>query len=144
MSDDVLIPPVESASSVTGSLRGGHASPRGEVEVPPQRDEFSRESPSREEQRTMTSEEEQDAERRRAVQAVRDITTTGKAPIESEDQKYDWDTLCDEPLGLPEELPARVSDPGTPPREGEETAPELLTPGGYYPLSCPQPKEELP
>ena len=137
MPDDVLIPPVESASSATGSLRGGHASPRGEVEVPPQRDKFSRESPPREEQCTMTPGEERDAECQRAVQAVRDITTTGKATTESEDQKYDWDALCDEPLGLPEELPARVSDPGTPPREGEETAPELLMPRGLLPTLVP-------
>ena len=64
MPDDVLIPLVESTSSTTGSLRGGHASPRGEVEVPPQRDEFSRESPPREEQHTMTSKKERDTEHR--------------------------------------------------------------------------------
>ena len=124
MPEGVLIPLVESASSATGSFGGGQVSPRERIEVSPLGDDVSR--------------EERDAERRRAVQAVRDITTTSGAPAESEEQKYAWDTLCDEPLGLPEELPARVSDPGTPPRENEETTPELLTPKELLPTPASQ------
>ena len=36
-------------------------------------------------------------------------------PAEQEGQRYDWDELCDAPLGLPVELLNRVSDPGMPP-----------------------------
>ena len=116
MPDDVLIPPTDFASSVTDSPREGHTSPK-EGAPPREEEEPRREGPTQEEKSALTPAEERDVERRRAVQAVREITAPRQTSAEQDGQRYDWDALCDAPLGLPTELPNRVSDPGTPPIE---------------------------
>ena len=119
MPDDVLIPPIDSASSVTDSPREGYASPRVGT-LPREGEDPARGSPTQEERRVLTPAEEQDVECQRAVQAVREITAPRQPSADQDRQRYDWDTLCDAPLGLPTELTNRVSDPGTPPTGGRE------------------------
>ena len=120
MPDDVLIPPMDFASSATDSPSGGYASPSGGAQ---QRGEEgpTRGSPVHEERRTLTPEEERDLERQRAMQAMREITAPRQASAEQDGPRYDWDTLYDAPLGLPMELPNRVSNPGTPPTGGQDS-----------------------
>ena len=117
MPDDVLTPPIDFASSTTDSAREGYNSPRDEGGP-------TRGSPIHEERRTLTPAEERDVERRWAVQ---EITASRQASAEQDGPRYDWDALYDAPLGLPIELPNRVSDPRTPPTGGRESTRELVT-----------------
>ena len=126
MPDDVLTPPIDFASSATDSPREGYASPR-EGAQPRDEEGPTRGSPIHEERRTLTPAEERDVERQRAVQAVREITAPQQASTEQDGPRYDWDALYDAPLGLPIELPNRVSDPGTPPTGGRESTREPVT-----------------
>ena len=66
-------------------------------------------------------------ERQRAVQAVWEITAPRQASTKQDGPRYDWDALYDAPLGLPIELPNRVSDPRTPPTGGRESTREPVT-----------------
>ena len=129
MPDNILTPPVEFASPATGSPREGYASPREGVS-PQERESSTRESPTQEERHALTPEEERNEEHQRAVQAVREITASDRTPAEQEGQRYDWDALCDAPLGLPGELPNRVSDPEMPPMGDRGSTHEWVTSQG--------------
>ena len=61
------------------------------------------------------------------MQAVREITASRQASAEQDGPRYDWDALYDAPLGLPIELPNRVSNPGTPLTGGRESIREPAT-----------------
>ena len=73
--------------------------------------------------RTPTLEGRQAEERRRAMQAVKDITTGQPTSTPEENQMYDWDGQFDDTLGLPLQLRNWVSDPGTPPVRASPGAP---------------------
>ena len=108
MPEDVLTPPVVLASSESlaeepqripdcGSIQGNQRLPNAPVSGTP------------------TLEDWQAEERRRAVQAVKDITTGQPTSTLKENQMYDWDGQFDDTLGLPIQLRNRVSNPGTSP-----------------------------
>ena len=126
MPDNVLIPPIDFASLATDSPRGGYASPR-EGALPRDEEGPTRGSPTQEGSRSLTPAEERDVECRRAVQAVREITASRLASAEQDGPRYEWDAHYDAPLGLPTELPNRVSDPGIPPTGGQEPVREPVT-----------------
>ena len=120
MLEDVLIPPVVSASSGSseeepqwipdyGSTQGNQRLPSAQLSAPVGR--------------IPTPEDRQTEERRRAVQAVKDITTGQPTPTLEENQLYDWDGQFDDTLGLPMQLRNRISDPGTPPVRASPRAP---------------------
>ena len=93
--------PVETASAATATPASQEAGP----------DERLQETPR---ERMKSPEEEQVEDRRRAVQAVRDITMPSTPRAGKESQMYDWDAQYDETLRLPLQLRNRVSEPGTP------------------------------
>ena len=111
MPEDVLIPPVVSASS--GLLEEGpeqtpdHNPNQGNQHLPSVQ-------PYTPVSQTSMPEDRWTEEWQRAIQAVRDITTGQPSPTLEENQMYDWDGQFDETLGLPIQLRNRVSDPGTP------------------------------
>ena len=120
MLEDVLIPPVVSASSESleeepqwipnySSTQGDQRLPSAQLSAPVSR--------------TPTPEDWQAEERRRAVQAVKDITTGQLTSTLEENQMYDWDGQFDDMLGLPIQLRNRVSNPGTPPVRASPRAP---------------------
>ena len=112
MPEDVLIPPVVSASSGSleeepqripdyGSTQGNQHLLSAELSAPVGR--------------TPTLMDQQAEEQWRAMQAVKDITTGQPTSTLKESQMYDWDGQLDDTLGLPIQLRNRVSNPGTPP-----------------------------
>ena len=120
MLEDVLTPPVVSASSES-------------LEEEPQRipnysstqgnQHLLSAQPSAPVSRTPSPEDWQAEERRRTMQAVKDITTGQPTPTLEENQMYDWDGQFDDTLGLPIQLRNRVSDPGSPPVRASQRAP---------------------
>ena len=112
MPEDVLIPPVVSASSRLSEEEpqwtSDHGPNQGIWHLP-------NTQPNTPISQTSTLEDRWTEERQRAVQAMRDITTVQPTPTLKENQMYDWDGQFDETLGLPIQLRNRVSDPGTPP-----------------------------
>ena len=101
MPEDVLIPPVVSASS--GLLEEepqwipDHGPNQGNQSLPSAQ-------PSAPVSGTSMSEDRRTEEQQRAVQAVKDITTRQPTPTLKENQMYDWDGQFDEMLGLPIQL----------------------------------------
>ena len=120
MPEDVLIPPVVSASS--GSSEEG---PQQTPDYSPNQGNRRLPSvqPNTPVSQTSPSEDRQTEERQRAIQAVRDITTGQPTPTLEENQMYDWDGQFNEMLGLPIQLRNRVSDPGTSPVRASPRAP---------------------
>ena len=120
MLEDVLIPPVISASSESleeepqwipnySFTQGNQHLPSAQLSAPVGR--------------TPTLEDRQAEKRRRAVQAVKDITTGQPTSTLKENQMYDWDGQFDDTLVLPIQLRNRVSDPGTSPVRVSPRAP---------------------
>ena len=97
MPEDVLIPPVVSASS--GSSEEG---PQQTPDHGPNQGNWRPLSvqPITPVSRTSMPEDRWTKERQRAVQAVRDITTGQPTPTLEENQMYDWNGQFDETLGL--------------------------------------------
>ena len=120
MPEDVLIPPVVSASS--GLLEEGpqqtpdHGPNQGNRHLP----SAQLSTPV---SQTSTPEDRWTEEQQRAIQAVRDITTRQPTPTLDENQMYNWDGQFDETPRLPIQLRKRVSDPGTPPVRASPRAP---------------------
>ena len=120
MPEDVLTPPVVSASSESleeepqripdySSTQGNQHLPSAQVSAPVGR--------------TPTPEDWQVEKQQRAVQAVKDITTGQPTSTLEENQMYDWDGQFNDMLGLPIQLRNRVSNPGTPPVRASPRAP---------------------
>ena len=120
MPEDVLIPPVVSASSESLEEEPqwipDYSSTQGNQHL-------SSAQPSAPGRRTPTLEDWQAEEWQRAMQAVKDITTGQPTPTFEENQMYDWDGQFDDTLGLPIQLRNRVSNPGTPPVRASPRAP---------------------
>ena len=120
MPEDVLIAPVVSASSESLEEEPqqipDYSSTQGNQHLPSAQ-------PSAPVSRTPTPEDRQAEERRRALQAVKDITTGQPTSTLKENQMYHWDGQFNDTLGLPIQLRNRVSDPGTPPVRTSPRAP---------------------
>ena len=120
MPEDVLTPPVVSASSESlveepqwipdySSTQGNQHLPSAQLSAPVSG--------------TSTPEDRQAEEQWRAMQAVKDITTRQPTSTLVENQMYEWDGQFNYTLGLPIQLRNRVSDPGTPPVRASPRAP---------------------
>ena len=124
MLEDVLIPPVVSASS-----RSLEEDPQETSDHDP--NQGNRHLPNTQLNapiiQTSAWEDRRTEERQRAVQAVRDITTGQPTLTHEENQMYNWDGQFDEMLGLPIQLRNRVSNLGTPP---VRVSPKAPAPGG--------------
>ena len=118
--EDVLIPPVDSASSESleeepqwipnySSTQGNQHLLTAQLSAPVSR--------------TPTLEDQQAEEQRRAMQAVKDITTGQPTSTLKENQMYDWDGQLNDTLGLPIQLRNWVSNQGTPPVRASPRAP---------------------
>ena len=120
MPEDVLIPPVVSASSGSSEEESqqtsDHGPNQGNWRLPITQ-------PNAPISQTPMLEDRWTEERQRAVQAVRDISTGQPTPTPEKSQMYDWDGQFDETLGLPIQLRNRVSDPETPPVRASPKAP---------------------
>ena len=111
MPEDVLIPPVVSASSGSSEEEPQWIPDYGSTQG---NQHLLSAQPSAPVSRTPTPEDRQTEEQQKAVQAVKDITTGQPTPTLKENQMYNWDGQFDDTLGLPIQLRNRVSDPGTP------------------------------
>ena len=98
MPEDVLIPPVVSASSESLEEEPqqipNYSSTQGNQHLPSAQ-------PSAPVGRTPTPEDRQAEERWRAMQAVKDIITGQPTSTLKENQMYDWDGQFNDTLGLP-------------------------------------------